>query len=55
MFLKELNEKLDIEDAVFLVEFADRLTATLHRRSFEFRYKRFGQDNSIEHVFQEAK
>ncbi len=51
IFLDELREKHDVDDAVFLVDSVDRLKAALHRRGYEFRYERHGQRNSVERVF----
>jgi transposase-like protein len=55
IFLDELSEKHDVDDAVFLVDSADWLKAALHRRGYEFQYERHGQRNSIERVFKEVK
>lgn len=55
IFLDELSEKHDVDDAVFLVDSVDWLKAAFHRRSYEFRYERHGQRNSVERVFQEVK
>ncbi len=55
MFLAELMEKHDVEDAVFLIDSAAWLKAALHRRGLEFRYERHGDCNSVERVYREVK
>lgn len=55
IFLDELGEKHDIDDAVFLVDPEDWLKASLHRRGYEYCYERYGRRNSAERIFQEVK
>lgn len=55
MFLAELSEKHDVNDAVFLVHSEPWLHAALHRRCLRFRYERHGNRNAVERVFQEIK
>jgi len=55
LFLAELMEKHDVEDAVFLVDSAAWLKAALHRRGLEFQYERHGDRNSVERVYREVK
>ncbi|MWV40670.1 IS6 family transposase [Natrialba sp. INN-245] len=55
MFLAELMEKHDVEDAIFLIDSATWLNAALHRRGLEFRYERHGDRNSVERVYREVK
>ena len=55
IFLAELSEKHDVDDAVFLVDSADWLKAALDRRCYEFWYERHGKRNSVERVFQKVK
>jgi len=55
IFLAELSEKHDVDDAVFLVDSGPWLHAALHRRGLRFRYERHGNRNAVERVFQEIK
>jgi len=55
IFLAELSEKHDVEDAVFLVDSGPWLHAALHRQGFRFRYERHGLRNAVERLFQEIK
>ena len=54
-FLRELREKHDVSDAVFLVDGARHLQTALHRAGLRFRYERHGNRNSIERVLREVK
>jgi transposase-like protein len=54
-FLDELNQKHDVQDAVFLVDRAPWLHAALHRFDLQPRHETFGERNPIERVFQEIK
>ena len=54
-FLDELNQKHDVQDAVFLVDGAPWLHAALHRFDLQPRHETFGERNPIERVFQEIK
>ncbi|QCS42493.1 IS6 family transposase [Natrinema versiforme] len=55
MFLRELTEKHDVEDAVFLVDSALWLKAALHHLGLRFRYEKHGNWNAVERLFQEIK
>ena len=55
IFLRELREKHDVSDAVFLVDGAKHLQTALRRSGLRFRYERHGNRNSIERVFREVK
>ncbi len=55
MFLRELDEKHDVEDAVFLVDSTPWLKAALHQLGLRLRYEKHGNRNAIEHLFQEIK
>jgi putative transposase len=55
IFLHELREKHDVDDAVFLVDDADWLQTALQRHGLDFRYELHGNRNSIERVFREVK
>src|SRR6056297_1026593 len=54
-FLAELNEKHDVDDAVFLVDGSKSLQAACHRHGFDFRYEKHGSRNAVERVFREVK
>ena len=55
MFLRELREKHDVDDAVFLVDHAHHLAAALHRAGLRFQTERHGNRNAVERVFREVK
>jgi putative transposase len=55
VFLRELSEKHDIDDAVFLIDDADHLQAALSRFGLRFHIRRHGNRNSVERVFREVK
>ncbi len=55
IFLAELMEKHDVEDTVFLVDWAAWLKAALHHHSLEFRYERYSDRSSIKRVYREVK
>ncbi|WP_136591665.1 IS6 family transposase [Salinigranum halophilum] len=55
IFLRELREKHDVSDAVFLVDGAKHLQTALRRSGLRFRYERHGNRNSVERVFREVK
>jgi len=55
IFLRELREKHNVDDAVFLVDDADWLQTALQRHGLDFRYERHGNRNSVERVFREVK
>ena len=54
-FLRELREKHDVSDAVFLVDYAQHLAAALRRAGLRFQTIRHGNRNAVERVFREAK
>ncbi|WP_276256326.1 DDE-type integrase/transposase/recombinase [Halomontanus rarus] len=55
MVLRELREKHNVEDAVFLVDSAPWLKATPHYLGHRFRYEKHGNRNAAEHLTQEMK
>jgi len=55
IFLRELREKHDVENAVFLVDGAQHLQTALHRAGLRFRMERHGNRNAVERVFREVK
>lgn len=55
IFLSELEEKHEIEDARFLVDGAPWLQAALYERGLVFRHVTFGDRNPGERIFQEIK
>jgi transposase-like protein len=54
-FFRELREKHDVDDAVFLVDGAKPLNGACRRHGLDFRYERHGNRNSVERVFREVK
>ncbi|APE95706.1 transposase [Halodesulfurarchaeum formicicum] len=48
MFLRELNEKHEIENADFLVDGAPWLQARLHELGMHFWHESFGERNPVE-------
>ena len=54
-FLKELREKHDVENAVFLVDYAQHLATALRRAGLRFQTLRHGNRNAVERVFREIK
>ncbi len=54
-FLRELQQKHDIEDAVFLVDYAQHLATALRRAGLRFQTVRHGNRNAVERVFREVK
>jgi putative transposase len=54
-FLRELQEKHDVEDAVFLVDHAKHLAAALQRVGLRFQPVQHGNRNAVERVFREIK
>ena len=54
-FLRELREKHDIADALFLVDGAPWLQAALHRYNLRFQHVTHGNRNAVERVFKEIK
>jgi len=55
LFFRELREKHDVDDAVFLVDGATPLQEACRRHGLDFRYERHGNRNSVERVFREVK
>jgi transposase-like protein len=55
IFLRELAEKHDVDDAEFLVDGAPWLRAGLFERGMHFRHEAFGERNPVEREFQEIK
>jgi len=55
MFLRELAEKHDIENSLFLVDGAQHLQTALRRNGLRFRVTKHGNRNSVERVFRELK
>ena len=54
-FFRELREKHDVDDAVFLVDGATPLKDACNRHGLRFRYEQHGNRNSVERVFREVK
>jgi len=54
-FFRELREKHDVDDAVFLVDGATPLKDACTRHGLRFRYEKHGNRNSVERVFREVK
>jgi putative transposase len=54
-FLRELREKHDVKDAVFLVDHAKHLRAALRRSGLRFQSVRHGNRNAVERIFREVK
>jgi len=55
MFLSELREKHQVDDAVFLVDGAPWLQAACHRHGLRFHHVPHGNRNAVERVFREVK
>jgi putative transposase len=55
IFLRELAEKHDIENSLFLVDGAKHLQTALRRCGLRFRVTKYGNRNSVERVFRELK
>jgi len=55
IFLRELRQKHDVEDAVFLVDGASHLHAALQRAGLRFQTERHGNRNAVERIFREVK
>jgi len=54
-FLHELREKHDLEDTVFLVDYAKHLAAALQRAGLRFQPVRHGNRNAVERFFREVQ
>ena len=55
MFLSELHEKHQVDDAVFLVDGAPWLQAACHRHGLRFQHVTHGTRNAVERVFHGVK
>lgn len=55
MFLRDLADKHEVEDAEFLVDGAPWLQAGLFELGMHFRHETFGDRNPVERIFQEIK
>jgi len=55
LFLHELRDKQQVEQATFLVDGAHHLKAALDRLGLRFQIRRHGNRNAVERVFREVK
>jgi len=55
MFLQELHQKHEVENAVYLADGAQHLQTALQRAGLRFQVERSGDRNSVERVFHEIK
>ena len=55
LFLRELRDKQQVEQATFLVDGAHYLTAALERLEPQFQISRHENRNAVESVFREVK
>jgi len=55
IFLRELQQKHEVESAVFLVDGAQHLQTALQRAGLRFQMRRHGNRNAIERIFRELK
>ena len=55
LFLRQLREQQQIEQATILVDGATYLASALDRLGLDFRYEKHGKRNSVERVFREVK
>ncbi|WP_058992781.1 IS6 family transposase [Haloarcula sp. CBA1127] len=55
IFLRELQQKHDVETAVFLVDCAQHLQTALQRAGLRFQMCRHGNRNAVERIFRELK
>lgn len=53
--LRELQQKHDVKDAVFLVDYAQYLAAALRQTDLRFQTMRHGSRNAAERVLQKVK
>ena len=51
----QLQQKHDVSDAVFLVDYINHLAAALRRAGFRFQTMRYGNWNAVGRVFREVK
>ncbi|ELY97811.1 transposase [Natrialba aegyptia DSM 13077] len=54
-FLRELREKHDVDEAVFLVDRAHHLATALQRAGLRFRLERHGNRNTVERILGKIK
>ena len=55
LFLRELRDKQQVEQATFLIDGAHYLKAALERLGHRFQISRHGNRNSVERVFRDVK
>jgi len=55
LFLRELREEQQVEQATFLVDGAHHLKAALERLDLRFQVRRHGHRNAVERIFREVK
>jgi len=55
IFLRELRQKHNVENAVFLVDGAQHLQTALQRAGLRFQMRRHGNRNAVERIFRELK
>ncbi len=55
IFLRELQQKHDVDTAVFLVDGAQHLQTALQRSGLRFQISRHGNRNAVERIFRELK
>lgn len=55
LFLRELRDKQQVEQATFLVDGAHHLKAALERLGLRFQVRHHGDRNAVERVFREVK
>jgi putative transposase len=55
IFLHELQQKHDVDTAVFLVDGAQHLQTALQRSGLRFQISRHGNRNAVERIFRELK
>jgi len=55
IFLRELRQKHDVDDALFLVDAAPHLESAVHRAGLRFQVNRHGDRNSVERAVREVK
>ena len=53
IFLRELRQNHDVEDAVFLVDGANHLQTALHRAGLRFQTERHGNRNAVKRIFRD--
>jgi putative transposase len=54
-FFRELRQKHDVDDAIFLVDGATPLKDACNRHALDFRYERHGNRNNVKRVFRGIK